>query len=469
MADITLWLFLVSPLLVVVLIIVIVSKRKKIQGLEEAHRDEVQKLEKDKADEVSKREALEERFSGVLDIEKEIRDLTASKTELERSTEQVRSNYKAKKMIFDRLKSEMAVYDDRLSFAELGVYEPHFEFQDSESYKEAIKEVRARQKTMVSAKKAVTCDIEWTLDGSKSKGKTMTGRNIRLALRAFNNECEAAIANTRWNNVNAMEKRIGNARVQIDKLNESNRIVIEQPYIDLKLEELWLTHEYRERLKIEKDERAEASRLAREEAKLLKEAAAAQKKEAEYQALLDKARAEAGLATSNEIDAANMRVAELEQQLEEARERNERAQSMAEKTKSGYVYIISNIGSFGEDVIKIGMTRRLEPYDRVRELGDASVPFLFDTHAMIYSDDAPALEKTLHAEYENRRVNTANYRKEFFQVTVDEVEEAVKRLAPEADFFRDIEAQEFHETVAKRKQVAEQMEVEKAIEFPDEI
>lgn len=469
MADIALWLILASPLFVIVLIIMMASKRKKIRSLEEAHHEEVQKLERDKADEISKREALEGRFSGVLDIEKEIQDLAATKSELERSTEQVRSDYKSKKAVFDRLKSELAVYDDRLSFAELGVYEPHFEFQDSESYKEAIKEVRSRQKAMVSAKTAVTCDIEWTLDGSKSKGKTMTGRNIRLALRAFNNECEAAIANTRWNNVNAMEKRIGNARVQIDKLNESNRIIIEQPYIDLKLEELWLTHEYRERLKVEKDERAEASRLAREEAKLLKEAKAAQKKEEEYKALLDKARAEAGMATSNEIDAANTRVAELEQQLEEARERNERAQAMAEMTKSGYVYIISNIGSFGEDVIKIGMTRRLEPYDRVRELGDASVPFLFDTHAMIYSDDAPALERALHAEYEDRRVNTANYRKEFFRVTVDEVEEAVKRLAPEADFFRDIEAQEFHETIAKRKQEAELMEVEKAAEFPDEI
>ncbi len=469
MADIALWLILASPLFVIVLIIMMASKRKKIRSLEEAHQEEVQKLERDKADEISKREALEGRFSSVLDIEKEIQDLAATKSELERSTEQIRSDYKSKKAVFDRLKSELAVYDDRLSFAELGVYEPHFGFQDSETYKEAIKEVRSRQKAMVSAKTAVTCDIEWTLDGSKSKGKTMTGRNIRLALRAFNNECEAAIANTRWNNVNAMEKRIGNARVQIDKLNESNRIIIEQPYIDLKLEELWLAHEYRERLKVEKDERAEASRLAREEAKLLKEAAAAQKKEEEYQALLDKARAEAGMATSNEIDAANTRVAELEQQLEEARERNERAQAMAEMTKSGYVYIISNIGSFGEDVIKIGMTRRLEPYDRVRELGDASVPFLFDTHAMIYSDDAPALERALHAEYEDRRVNTANYRKEFFRVTVDEVEEAVKRLAPEADFFRDIEAQEFHETIAKRKQEAELMEVEKAAEFPDEI
>ena len=230
-----------------------------------------------------------------------------------------------------------------------------------------------------------------------------------------------------------------------------------------------LTHEYRERLKVEKDERAEAFRLAREEARPLKEAAAAQKKEDEYKALPDKARREAGLATSGEIDAANKRVAELEKQLEDAHERNERTQAMAEKTKSGYVYIISNIGSFGEDAIKIDMTRRLEPYDRVRELGDASVPFLFDTHAILYSEDASALEKTLHAEYEDRRVNAANDRKEFLRVTVDEVKDAVKRLTPDADFFRNIQAQEVHETIAERKHEAEQIEDETALAFLDEI
>lgn len=431
-------------LLILVLFFLLMSKRKRIKE-------------------------LENRFKGVLDIEKEIDQLQASKVEQQKSTEEIRANYKQKKEIYDRLKGELAVYDERLAFAELGIYEPHFDFQDSESFKEAIRDVRTQQKKMVSDKAAVICLTEWLVEGSKAKGRTMTNRNIRLALRAFNNECEAAIANTRWNNVNAMEKRIGNARLQIDKLNESNQITIEQAYVNLKLKELYLTHEYREKLKSERDERAEASRLAREEGKLLKEAAAAQKKEDEYKAMLDKAREEAGLATTSDIDTANKRVAELEKQLEQAHERTERAQAMAEKTKSGYVYIVSNIGSFGEDIMKIGMTRRLEPYDRVRELGDASVPFVFDTHAMIYSEDAPSLETSLHAEFEDRRVNVANYRKEFFRVTVDEVEQAVRRLAPDADFFRDIEAQEFHETVAKRNLEAEQKRETEASEFPDEI
>ena len=118
----------------------------------------------------------------------------------------------------------------------------------------------------------------------------------------------------------------------------------------------------------------------------------------------------------------------LNQDLVEAHEKNQRAKSMAEQTRAGHVYIISNIGSFGENIYKIGMTRRLEPIDRVKELGDASVPFIFDVHAMIYSEDAPTLEKKLHKVFENKRVNLVNSRKEFFNITLDEVEEEVKKL-----------------------------------------
>ncbi|MFV1908942.1 MULTISPECIES: DUF4041 domain-containing protein, partial [Phaeobacter] len=273
---------------------------------------------------------------------------------------------------------------------------------------------------------ATQCPTDWTVDGSKSKGQTMINRQSRLTLRAFNGECEAAIANTRWNNVVAMEKRIRNAAKQIDSANASMNLTINPKYLELKVEELRLTHEYREQLKIEKEERAEMARAEREEKKLLAEAAAAEKKEAEYQKLLDKARLEAG------TDEA--RIAELEAQLAEAHAASERARAMAEMTKSGYVYIISNIGSFGEDVVKIGLTRRLEPDDRVKELGDASVPFGFDTHAMIYS------------------------------------EEAVSRLAPDASFFTDREAQEYQETLARRRETLEaQIQQDKGQLLPAEI
>ncbi|MEL6734702.1 MAG: DUF4041 domain-containing protein [Pseudomonadota bacterium] len=342
----------------------------------------------------------------------------------------------------------------------MGVYEPHFEFTDAEEYIQEIKRIRDRQKAMVSAKTSTLCSTDWQVDGSRAKGQTMINRQTRLTMRAFNNECEAAIANTRWNNVNAMEKRILNAAKQIDKANESMNLRISEQYVSLKLDELHATHEYRERLKIEKEERAELARAEREEKKLLAEAAAAEREEERYQKLLDKARSEVGVDEG--------RIAELEAALAEAHATSERARAMAEMTKSGYVYIISNIGSFGEDVVKIGLTRRLELDDRVKELGDASVPFGFDTHAMIYSDEAPALESALHKEFADRRVNASNMRKEFFRVSLEEVEEAVRRLAPSASFFSDREAQEWHETLSRRKEALKDM-VRASDELPEAI
>ena len=339
---------------------------------------------------------LKEKYLPIISIEKEVDRLQSSAAQIQKETAEARDNYAEKR------------------------------------------------EAMISSKKATVCPAEWTIDGSRSKGQTMINRQTRLTLRAFNNECEAAIANTRWNNVVAMEKRILNATKQLDSANASMNLKISEDYVALKVNELHLTHEYRERLKIEKEERAGLARAEREEKKLLAEAKAAEREERKYAELLKKARNEASVDES--------RIAVLEAALAEAQATSQRARAIAQMTRSGYVYIISNIGSFGDDVVKIGLTRRLNPDDRVRELGDASVPFRFDTHAMIYSEDAPALETALHNEFSDRRINASNLRKEFFRVALDEVEEAVRTLAPDASFFRDREAQEWHETLALRKQ-----------------
>ena len=398
---------------------------------------------------------LRNRFSAILDVEEEAAKAKKVLGEQTRQIEELRSSYADKRKTYDRLTQELAIYDERLAFAELGVYEPHFEFTDSEAFKEAIKDVREQQKAMVKDKTAVFCNTRWHVDGSTSKGKTMINRNIRLTLRAFNNECDVAIANARWNNVNAMIKRIENACAQIDKMNATNDIHISPSFEELKLEELRLTHEYREKRKQERDEQAEAARLAREEKRLLQEAEKAKREEEKYEALLAQVRAEVGVVDTQKQEE---RIRQLEEQLAAAHEKTERAQAMAQKTKSGFVYVISNIGSFGEDVVKIGLTRRLDPLDRVKELGDASVPFRFDTHAIIYSEEAPALEAALQSEFADRRINAANMRKEFFRVSIEEIEDAVQRLAPDAEFFKDIEAQEYRETLAKRKELAQREE-----------
>jgi len=401
--------------------------------------------------------------------QKTLSSLQAQVSATAATLDDLRQSYREKKVIHDRLAQEVAIFDDRLAFAEMGVYEPHFDFDTSEQFKSAIEGVRARQKAMISNKTAVICRTNWTVDGSASKGRTMTERSIRLTLRAFNSECDAAISNTRWNNANAMEKRIENARNQIDKHNASSAVEITNEYFRLKLEELRLTHEYREKLKQEREEKVEAARAAREEQKLMRELEAAEAEEARYQRMLDKAKAEVASAMGPKLDAYTQQIAMLEQDLADAHAKADRARAMAEMTKSGYVYIISNIGSFGPDLVKIGLTRRLDPADRIRELGDASVPFLFDTHAVIYSDDAPGLEKALHNEFAPQRVNATNFRKEFFRVSIEQVEGAVKRLAPEASFFRDIEAQEYFETLALRNAQLAQQTARAEHAFPEAI
>lgn len=389
--------------------------------------------------------------------------------EVRSDIETLRESYRVKKLIFDHLSHELALLDERNAFVELGVYEPHFDFGTSEEFKQAIELTRAHQKAMISAKTAVVCNTNWTLDGSLAKGKTMTDRNVRLTLRAFNSECDASIANTRWNNANAMQRRIENARAQIDKHNASNNIVITREYFDLKLREMRLTHEYREKTKAEKLERSELARAAKEEQKLIRDMEEAEREEAKFQQLLDKAKREAAGSAGQKLEEYEKKIEVLREELERVQSKVERAKAMAEITKCGYVYIISNIGSFGPDFIKIGLTRRLDPTDRVRELGDASVPFTFDTHAIIYSDDAPALERALHTEFAESRVNARNMRKEFFRASLDDVEAAVKRLAPQASFFKDIEAQDFHETMAMRNALLSAQNQTMSAPFPDEI
>lgn len=411
---------------------------------------------------------IQERFAKVVDADAEESRVRAIAQEIEVSIEQLRMDYRTKKITFDALVAETAIFDERIAFAEMGVYEPHFDFTDSEAYKVAIIEARDEQKHLIKQKTAVICPTEWTVEGSKARGQTMTNRTIRLTLRAFNNECDAAIANVRWNNANAMEKRIERAFDQINTLNESTHVRIQPSYLQMKLKELRLTHEYREKQKAEREERAEMARLAREEQRLLRDLEQAQEDEAHYAKLLAKAQEEARSIAGPQLDAFAQQIEMLERDLAAAHARAARAQAMAERTRSGYVYIVSNIGSFGEGVVKIGLTRRLDPLDRVRELGDASVPFTFDTHAVIYSDDAPTLERALHGEFEPTRINAQNYRKEFFRASLEDVEAAVRRLAPEASFFRDIEAQEYRETLARRQQKLES-EAAPAFVFPAEL
>lgn len=418
----------------------------------------------------SKKKYYEKKYSKIIDIDSKIEKSKKENQEIQKVIDDLRSSYKDKKVIFDNLVKEAAIYDEAIELAELGFYKPHFDFDTSEEFKEQINSVKSEQKQMISAKDAIFCNTEWTVEGSKAKGRTMTNRGIRLTARAFNNESDLSISNTRWNNAVIMEQRIEKVFNAINKLNASNKIYISEEYLELKLKELRLTHEYKEKKQQEKEEQAEIRRQMREEAKLEQEMEKAIKDEEKYQKLLEKAKADAEKMTGAKLESLKEKIALLDKELAEAKEKSERAKSMAEQTKIGHVYIISNIGSFGEDVYKIGMTRRLEPLDRVRELGDASVPFLFDVHAMIYAEDAPALEKSLHKSFDFKRLNLVNSRKEFFQTTLEEIKNETFKISPDAEFIETAEARQYRESQAIRAQREEQNLNTGILEkFPDSI
>ena len=197
----------------------------------------------------------------------------------------------------------------------------------------------------------------------------------------------------------------------------------------------------------------------------------AEKKQKLFEEALAKAREELGLLSEDEMEEKNKQIEELEQKLQNVLEDKKRAISQAQLTKTGHVYVISNIGSFGENIYKIGLTRRLEPEIRVRELGDASVPFHFDIHAMMFSDDAPSLEHKLHEIFEEKRVNLVNRRKEFFKITLEDIEKEAKKINPEVEFYYTTESKEYKQTLTLLKTKEEQLEElqEQKSKFPDSI
>jgi ABC-type uncharacterized transport system auxiliary subunit len=437
-------------------------KKKEFEQIEKL-KSEVDLLSKKQIDESNKFKSELERFKTIIDIEAEVESqkknleqLIGSKNSeiqsIEENLVKLNSDYQGALNTYTRLRKEISLFENKLNLIEFGIYEPIYEFEKSDEYRQEQNRIIELQKEMISSEKAAICRTTWTIDGSESKGRASTKRYIKLTLRAFNGECASLIAKVKWNNVNQMKERMMKSFEAINKIGESQTVAIQIKYLELKLKELTLEYEYQLKKQQEKEELRAAQEALREEEKARREFEQAQKDaekdEANYQKALDKVRKEIEQATGDKHGKLLEQIQKLEQELQEAHKRKERALSMAQQTKRGHVYIISNIGSFGEQVYKIGMTRRLEPQDRVKELGDASVPFQFDTHAMIFSEDAPNLENELHKAFANRKVNMLNYRKEFFKVTLNEIEEKVKEIGLETEFIRIPEAMEYRETIA---------------------
>ncbi|MCY1282498.1 hypothetical protein D9M70_313380 [compost metagenome] len=284
---------------------------------------------------------------------------------------------------------------------------------------------------MIKGGTAATGNMAWTVNGSQAQGRKLVTDMIKLVIRSFNNEADYCVDNVKFDNVELGDKRILKSFEACNRLGKIMDVEISRKYLALKLDELHLAHEFQIKKQEEKEEAKRAREELREQQKLEQEIRAAREKIAkerkhfatamrDLQARLDKAASEEEraplLAKLAEVEMGRAAL-ESEEKLIDYREQN---------AKAGYVYVISNVGAFGEGVYKIGMTRRLEPMDRVDELGDASVPFWFDVHAMVFSDNAPALEAKLHERFAAGRLNKVNGRKEFFRADIAEIESVIR-------------------------------------------
>lgn len=321
------------------------------------------------------------------------------------------------------------------------------ELADDYGFDEAgkqLKQARERSKLMVEHERAATCDY-----AEKNRRETA----IRFVIDAFNGKVDSILSRSKADNFGTLEQQIRDAYALVNNNGGAFRNArIAEEYLQSRLEELkWAAavNVLRER---EKEEQRRIREQIREEEKARREIERALKEAAREEEVLQKAMAkvQTQVAKANDEQRAQFeaKLAELQAQLAEAEARNQRALSMAQQTKAGHVYVISNIGSFGDDVVKVGMTRRLEPFDRVRELGDASVPFNFDVHAMIWSDDAPGLERELHKRLVRLQVNKVNPRKEFFRVSPVGLRKQIEEMGIETTWTVTAEAAEYRESLA---------------------
>ena len=358
------------------------------------------------------------------------------------------------------LRLEHQQLTDESNLRHLGFYEPRYNYTSSVAYQNALDANLAKQKELVKSKSAATCSTQWALGGSVAEGKKHTDKLLSLMLRAFNGECDSAMSRLRATNYQAIEDRISRAFTAINKLGAVQACELSPQYLELKIDELRLSHEHAMKVQAEREPQRELKEQMRQEAiaarELEKAMQEAEAEEHRRQVALERARQELARAAQEQQSAERQaeleaKLKEMEQQLEDAHAAKERAISRAQQTKSGHVYVISNVGSFGDGIYKIGMTRRLDPMDRIWELSDASVPFDFDVHAIIFTDDAPGLENELHKRFGDRRLNLVNERKEFFHATIDEIAEIVRERCGDIELTLMAEASEFFQSEAQRQ------------------
>lgn len=322
---------------------------------------------------------------------------------------------------------------------DVGVYTYRHPLETAVAYQSELASINAEIKAQVADGRAIQASTRFTFDNSLAKGRKMTADLAKLMLRAYNAEAENCVRYVKAGNLKAAEKRLTGAATAIARYASTMEMHISPEYHALRVRELALTADYQMKVQEEREEaREERARLREEqqaERELLAERVRLNKERAHYSSVLE---ALEGSEREEERRELTLKIAEIDQSIADNDYRTA-------NIRAGYVYVISNLGSFGPRIVKIGMTRRLEPLDRIRELGDASVPFGFDVHALFFSGDAVGVETELHRRFADKRVNRVNLRREYFYTTPDEVKIALTEIAGNLFEFNELaEAEQYH-------------------------
>lgn len=383
----------------------------------------------------------------VIDLQRQIDELNATKINVQNDCNNLKQQENKLSNQCKQLESNIVNLQSDLEMQSFAFYTPTYKFANSDLYKDRLKAVRERQKDLIKKGSACAGNMSWSVNGSPVKGRQMVKDMQKLLLRAFNVECDDIVSKVKLSNFDKSKERIKKTAEQVSKLGAIMSIYITPMYINLKIEELCLALDFEQKKQEEKELIREARERQREEAKIQKEIEAERKK-----LLKEKMHYYNALSVINEQLKQNpndinllTKQRELQSDIADTEKAIADVDYREANKRAGYVYIISNIGAFGENVYKIGMTRRLDPMERISELSSASVPFNFDVHALIFSNDAPTLETALHHAFEDRKINKVNSRREFFRVSLDEIKREVRKNFdktvewvdfPEAEQFR---------------------------------
>lgn len=309
--------------------------------------------------------------------------------------------------------------DDERVLQEVGIYRYHHPLENAVAYRGRLDAIEEQMKEFVRSGRAILASDMFTFNNSLARGRKMVADLSKLMLRAYNAEADNCVRSLRAGNALTAKKRLEAAIEAIAKLGSMMEMKVNPDYHALRIEEIELTADWQMMLQVEREQAREERERLREERRAEQELAAErerlEKERTHYANAIEALRAKGDESGAAELLA---RAAEIDAAIAQNDYR-------AANVRAGYVYVISNRGAFGPNMVKIGMTRRLEPLDRVRELGDASVPFPYDVHAIYFSDDAVTLETDLHHAFAHRKVNLVNERREFFFANPTEVRDVL--------------------------------------------